>query len=95
MALYEYRCAQHGLFEQNLPLGTAPQSITCACCGGQAQRMLSAPMFRSATRSAWTAAMDRADKSRYEPDVVSRLPPSGVQPRTITLTPKLRGLPRP
>lgn len=39
--------------------------------------------------------MDRAQKSRYEPDVVTSLPPSGAPSRTIPLTPKLRGLPRP
>lgn len=95
MAIYEYRCDQDGLFDRNLPLGTAPESVACATCGGEARRVFSAPMFKTATRSAWTAAMDRADKSRYEPDVVTSLPPSGAPRRTIPLTPKLRGLPRP
>jgi len=39
--------------------------------------------------------MDRADKSRHEPDVVTSLPATGAARRTILLTPKLRGLPRP
>lgn len=95
MAIYEYRCDQDGLFDRSLPLGTAPESVACATCGSEARRVFSAPMFKTATRSAWTAAMDRADKSRYEPDVVTSLPPSGAPRRTIPLTPKLRGLPRP
>lgn len=95
MATYEYQCDQDGLFDKTMPLGTAPGSIPCTTCGGPARRVLSALMFRSASRSAWTAAMDRADKSRYEPDVVSSLPATGAPSRTLALTPKLRGLPRP
>ena len=37
--------------------------------------------------------MDRADKSRYEPEVVNSLPSTGAPSRTLALTPKLRGLP--
>lgn len=95
MAIYEYRCDRDGLFDKNLPLGTAPESVPCGTCGSQAKRVFSAPMFRTASRSAWTAAMDRADKSRYEPEVVTSLPATGAPRRTIPLTPKLRGLPRP
>ncbi len=95
MAIYEYRCDQDGLFDKTLPLGTAPESLPCAKCGNPARRVFSAPMFRSASRSAWTAAMDRADKSRHEPEVVSSLPSNGAPSRTLALTPRLRGLPRP
>lgn len=95
MAIYEYRCDQDGLFDVTLPLGTAPESVPCSACGGQARRVFSAPMFRSASRTAWTAAMDHADKSRYEPQVVTSLPSTGARSRTLSLTPTLRGLPRP
>lgn len=96
MALYEYRCEQDGVFEVTRALGTAPASVTCSVCGSEAQRILSLPMIRSGSRTAWTAAMDHAQKSRYEPDVVTSLPPLTNAPRrTIPLTPKLRGLPRP
>jgi hypothetical protein len=53
------------------------------------------PSFRSSSRSAWTEAMDRAQKSRHEPEVVSSLPPSGARRRTVAMTPALRNLPRP
>jgi putative FmdB family regulatory protein len=95
VAIYEYRCERDGLFEQTLPLGTAPASAPCPTCSHQAIRVFSAPLLKSASRSAWTAAIDRADKSRFEPEVVTSLPPSGAPRRTIALTPKLRGLPRP
>lgn len=96
MALYEYRCEQDGVFEVTRSLGTAPASVTCSVCGSEARRILSLPMIRSGSRAAWTAAMDHAQKSRYEPDVVTSLPLLTNAPRrTIPLTPKLRGLPRP
>jgi len=95
VAIYEYRCEQDGLFDKIMPMGTAPGFLACAKCGNPARRVFSAPLFKSASRSAWTAAMDHADKSRYEPEVVSSLPSSGAPSRTIELTPKLRGLPRP
>ena len=97
MAIYEYRCEQDGLFEIRRPLGTAPESVACAQCGGASARVFSAPMVRTAKRSAWTAAIDHAEKSRHEPDVVTSLPRTGVMRRTpvLPLTPTLRGLPRP
>ena len=95
MATYEYRCEQDGVFDVTRPLGTAPQSVTCSVCGSEARRVISVPMFRSASRTAWTVAMDHADKSRYEPEVVTALPSTGARSRTIPLTPTLRGLPRP
>ena len=95
MATYEYRCEQDGVFDVTRPLGTAPQSVTCSVCGSEARRIISMPMVRCGSRNAWTAAMDHADKSRYEPEVVTSLPSTGARSRTIPLTPTLRGLPRP
>jgi putative FmdB family regulatory protein len=97
MATYEYRCEQDGVFEVMRPLGTAPASVGCPVCGQAARRMISAPMLRTGTHGAWTAAIDRAQKSRFEPEVVTRLPSQGALRRTtvLPLTPILRGLPRP
>jgi len=95
MALYEYRCDQDGLFDRSLPIGTAPASFACPTCGGEARRVFSAPMLKSASRAAWTAALDHADKSRHEPEVVTSLPSAGAARRTLALAPQLRGLPRP
>lgn len=97
MAIYEYQCEQDGVFEISAPIGTAPVSVVCSVCGQEAGRIVSAPRLVTGNRSAWRAAVDHADKSRYEPEVVSSVPSAGARRRTrvLPLTPTLRGLPRP
>ncbi len=97
MAIYEYQCDQDGVFEMHLPMGTAPQSVTCAECGGEARRVISLPMVRRGARTAVFTAIGRAEKSRFEPEVVTSLPVTGVHRRTpvLPLTPTLARLPRP
>jgi putative FmdB family regulatory protein len=95
VAIYEYQCEQDGRFDVVRPLGTAPPFVACTVCGGESRRVISAPMLRTGSRSAWTAAIDRADKSRFEPEVVTSLPSNGVRGRTLSMTPALRSLPRP
>ncbi len=97
MALYEYRCETHGNFDIQRPLGTAPETVACAVCGEPSRRVISAPMVMTSTRSAWSAAITHAEKSRYEPEVVSSLPSAGPGRRITTaqMTPALRSLPRP
>jgi putative FmdB family regulatory protein len=97
VAIYEYRCDHHGVFDVTRPLGTAPESIMCSVCGGDATRVFSIPMIRCGSRTALVAAIERAEKSREEPDVVTSLPTTGARRRTpvLPLTPALRRLPRP
>lgn len=97
MAIYEYQCDRDGVFEVHLPMGTAPQSVTCAECGASARRVISVPMVRRGARAAVFGAIDRADKSRFEPEVVSSLPATGARRSTpvARLTPALARLPRP
>jgi putative FmdB family regulatory protein len=96
MATYEYRCDQDGAFEEARALGTAPESIVCPVCRGEARRVFSPPMLTS-TPPALAAAIDHAEKTRHEPDVVTSLPPAPAHKRTpvLPLTPTLRRLPRP
>jgi putative FmdB family regulatory protein len=96
MALYEYRCTAHGPFEAAWPIGTAPASTPCPCCRRAAPRMFSAPMT-ARTPPAVVAAIDHAEKTRDEPDLVTSLPPRAAGQRTpvLPLTPRLRKLPRP
>jgi putative FmdB family regulatory protein len=96
MATYEYRCEDDGLFDVGRPLGTAPGSITCPVCGKAARRVFSKPMLLSLS-PALVAAVDHAEKTRDEPDVVTALPPTERRKRTpvLPLTPTLRRLPRP
>ena len=51
----------------------------------------------TSTPRALGAAIDRAEKSAHEPEVVTSLPPAPARKRTpvLPLTPTLRRLPRP
>src|SRR5664279_4594314 len=97
MPLYEYRCDRDGDFEITRRLGTAPDTATCSACGGSARRIFSAAMIRNGSRAPYFAAIEHAEKSRYEPAVVSALPPNSARRSTpvLPLTPTLRRLPRP
>ena len=96
MAFYEYRCEQDGSFDITRPLGTAPTSTPCPVCRSEARRVFSKPMLMSTAREL-VAAIDHAEKTRHEPDVVTSLPRAGARKRTpvLPLTPTLRRLPRP
>lgn len=96
MAIYEYHCDQHGAFEAMHAIGTAPASIACPVCKREARRVFSKPMLRS-TPPELAAAIDHAEKTRDEPDLVTSLPAAGARRRTpvLPLTPTLRRLPRP
>ena len=96
MALYEYRCDADGVFDTRWAIGSAPESTTCPVCDGEARRVFTKPMLMTAPR-ALVAAIDHAEKTRDEPDLVTSLPPTGARRRTpvLPLTPTLRRLPRP
>ena len=96
MPIYEYACETDGAFELTRPIGAQPPSSPCPVCRGEARRVFSAPMLTLAPRPL-VAAIDHAEKSRDEPEVVTSLPPAGARRRTpvLPLTPTLRRLPRP
>lgn len=96
VATYEYRCEQHGVFEESRAFGTAPKSAACSVCGSKAMRVFSLPMVFRGSRAV-LAAMDHAEKSRDEPEVVTSLPSTGARRGTtvLPLTPTLKRLPRP
>jgi putative FmdB family regulatory protein len=96
VAIYEYRCQNDGVFELMRPIGAQPQSSPCPVCRGEARRVFSKPMLSLAPRHL-VAAIDHAEKSRTDPEVVTSLPPNGARRRTpvLPLTPTLRRLPRP
>ncbi len=99
MARYEYRCQEDGLFEVAWSVGAAPKSVECAACGSRASRVFSSPMLSFSSRASRevSAAIEHAEKTRDEPDVVTSLPPNSARRRTpvLPLTPTLRRLPRP
>jgi putative FmdB family regulatory protein len=96
VAIYEYRCERDGTFEVSRPIGTAPASIACPRCAGEADRVFSSPMVSFAPR-ALVAALDHEEKTRHEPDLVTSLPRAPAHQRTpvAPLTPTLARLPRP
>ena len=95
MPLYDYFCSDCGAFREMVRMADCALDQPCPSCGSQAQRMLSAPMVFSGRRSSLFSAIDRAEKSRHEPEVVTSLPPSGVHRPQVRMTPELRKLPRP
>ncbi len=97
MTLYEYRCRDHGLTSVSLPMGTAPRSIACPVCSAPTERVFSAPMLMTSKSRRLASVIDRCEKSRDEPEVVTSLPPRDPHKRTpmAPANPALRRLPRP
>jgi putative FmdB family regulatory protein len=95
VAFYDYRCDEDGVFEITRPLGAAPESIPCPVCGSDARRVFSTPMLASTAPRELVAAIDHAEKTRHEPDIVTSLPPARKRTPVLPLTPQLRRLPRP
>lgn len=95
VATFQYRCPQDGDFEVQRPVGTAMATETCARCGRDAIRVFTPPLLLLSSRSVM-AAIDSAERTRDEPDVVTGLPPRSAGKRTPAATnPMLRRLPKP
>ena len=96
MALYEYRCDRHGVTAVARPIGQATATVPCAVCDGAAARVFTAPMLSLAPQ-ALVAAIDRCEKTRDEPPVVTSLPRRDPSKRTTVApwTPALARLPKP
>lgn len=97
MPLYDYQCDEHDRFEQRQPMRLSGEAVACPQCGAASRRLVSAPRIVTRGHGAWMAAIDHADKSRYEPEVVTRLPSTGLRSSrpVLPMTPQLAGLPRP
>lgn len=94
MATFTYRCPSHR-FDASFPIGTAPPDTPCPTCGTDAVRVFTAPRL-SLAPGHLMAALDRSERSRSEPDVVSALPSvAGRARRSAPPNPALRRLPRP
>ncbi len=95
MALYEYRCVRHGDIEVLEPMGKAPESITCEICGRPARRVFTAPMIPHSDQAV-VHAIEGAERSACEPDVVTSVPSAGQKrPARLTTDPRHRRLPKP
>jgi predicted nucleic acid-binding Zn ribbon protein len=96
MVQYRYRCESDGVFDVSQPMGTAEARARCPECDSASGRVYAVPML-SVGSSGYLAALDHAEKSRDQPDVVSALPPRRGGPRTPLAPPNpaLRRLPKP
>ena len=95
VATFQYRCPQDGDFEVIRPVGTATAIVSCARCGRGAVRVFTAPRLLLAPRSLM-AAIDSAEKTRDEPEVVSAPPLGSVLGRpAASRSPAVQRLPRP
>jgi putative FmdB family regulatory protein len=96
MAVYQYRCTDHGTAEVRRPVGAAPGTVPCPACGTAAARVYTAPglVLGSPVRR---ALIDRAERSREQPDVVAAVPPARgpVRRADVLRNPALSRLPRP
>ncbi|WP_456598684.1 FmdB family zinc ribbon protein [Blastococcus sp. SYSU DS0616] len=94
MASYVYRCDDHGLTERSLPIGTAEPTTCCPTCGSAAVRVFTPPRlsFGDPTRR---ALIDRTERTRDEPEVVSSPGPRPARRSPVAANPALRHLPRP
>ncbi len=93
MAVYVYRCIEHGTSEESSPIGPAGAAVPCPTCGAAAVRVYTAPRL-SLGSPARRALIDRTERTRDEPDVVSAPPPRPGGP-AVAWHPALGRLPRP
>ena len=96
MATYQYRCADDGDFDISRPIGTATPKSQCPACSNDAVRVIRAPMLSLASRALVTV-IDRTERTRDEPDVVSAPPQRTSSSRTPAppQNPAWQRLPRP
>jgi hypothetical protein len=94
MATFLYRCPADGIVELRRPVGTAPSQVSCPTCAGDAHRVYTPPLVTGGSRSAM-ALIDRTERTRDEPEVVTSLPARGRAQRQTGLNPAWQRLPRP
>ena len=71
MPVYDFVCDGCGPFEQRRSLLEAGDPMACPRCGKEARRVYSMPNTKKVP-AGLSKAMDRAEKSAHEPEVVRR-----------------------
>jgi hypothetical protein len=96
IAVYVYRCPEHGPIETSCAMGSASAVVACPACGAVSARVFTAPRLSlgSPTRR---ALIERTERSSERPDVVSAPPPVPDTRRRadVPRNPALSRLPRP
>ena len=96
IAVYLYRCPDHGTTETRCAMGAAPAAVDCPACGSTSARVFTAPRL-SFGSPARRALIERTERTSDRPDVVSAPPPgprSGLR-ADVLRNPALSRLPRP
>ena len=78
MPIYEYLCGECGSIEERRSFEEAGNQAVCPGCGTTAQRVYYMPNLRTRP-TALSNAMNRAEKSAHQPEVVRR-PDGGALP---------------
>ena len=78
MPIYEFLCEDCGPFEERRPFEEAGNPAVCPGCESAARRVYSMPNLK-AMPAALSNAMNRAEKSAHEPEIVRR-PEGGTLP---------------
>ncbi|MGY1751145.1 FmdB family zinc ribbon protein [Modestobacter sp. SYSU DS0511] len=96
IAVYLYRCPDHGTTETRCAMGAAPAAVECPACGSTATRVFTAPRL-SFGSPARRALIERTERSGDQPDVVAAPPPAPGSGRRadVLRNPALSRLPRP
>ncbi|RBY80555.1 zinc ribbon domain-containing protein [Geodermatophilus sp. TF02-6] len=92
MAVYQYRCPEHGLLEVARPIGTAAEAEPCPDCAAPSRRVFTAPRLSLGSPRA-RALIEATERSATEPAVVAAPPSRRVPPPEPN--PALARLPRP
>lgn len=81
MPLYEYQCAQHGVFEAMGDMTRSSEPSRCPDCEASAPRILSSVRGAQLERSQ-VVARDRNERAAHEPRIASsaRKAPTGERP---------------
>jgi putative FmdB family regulatory protein len=95
MAVYLFRCPDHGTTETRRAMGTAPATVPCPVCGAAAARVFTAPRLSSGS-PARRALIERTERTADVPDVVAAPPPPARRRQAdVRRNPALSRLPRP
>ena len=78
MPIYEFLCEDCGPFEERRSFEEVGNTVVCPKCGITARRVYSMPNLKTMP-AALSNAMNRAEKSTHEPEVVRR-PEGGTLP---------------
>ena len=77
MPIYEFECADHGLFELTRPMAQVREPAECPECGELGKRLLSAPSLATGSVASRRAAGVN-ERSQHEPRIVKREAPAAT-----------------